>query len=374
MDINQQIEKDSSMLKFNPNSTNPREIGYSCIHKACATPSLSILAKLLKDTSASAINVDNRLKTAAQRAPKTYLSSFKIILLYERKHFCRNMVINSPTRPGRHIDEHEMDGDEASIIDIDCSNRSIPHEITESGKVISTSKPHGNMVTTSVLNSEFMVNFRPFVAKNSMLEWFKPIASGSLLESKKIIDNEDARPSIPVFKPTAMIRKEADSKSVTSASKMNLLSVKKIEDSEMMSDVGKEDVKKPKTLAELRKRLIDNLESPMVGESFVETPIAEQPLALKVKNYTNYSYNFNLNKSLLTNNVMFSPQAKTLGSLRREITKPQVHSTETAHAKQSFHQIAAAQGKICDQIISVDASNLDARYLADYSFRIPGGT
>lgn len=299
MNMNLQIEKDSSMRKFNPNSKNPKEAGLSCIHKACIAPSLTILADLLKDHSSNAMVVDNHMKTAAQRAPKVYLTSFKIALRYERKHFVRNLAAHSFLRPGRAVEEHDME-DDPSVLEMDQSNRSIPHEVSMSGKLSVGARMRVAQTSTSMKSSHFTKGADSNVA-HSMNEKINIGETRFSIMSKREIDPADIRLAVPIFNYKVSINRDTGPNSMTMNSKMNVVSSKQIDSSDVFSDCQKELTESP-DLTRLRKRLIDELQSPVIIGDYAETPNTEQPLAQKVRSYCNYSNKFNLNKYLLDKN------------------------------------------------------------------------
>ena len=311
MSLNTQIEKEPEMSKFNPNCRNPKEAGMSCFHKASAVcPSLTILCDLLKDTSANALVVDNFLKTAAQWTPKTFLSSYKLVLRYEIRHFLRNLAISSLMRPGGNVLEHELD-DDPSILQIDQSNRTIPAEVSVSAKASVGVKIRNPQTTTALRHSHLHAGIVSSTTKSLSETHSRPGESRFSIFSKREIDNEDVRQPIPVFKPTASIQRESGSRSVTTGTKIEVLSVKKIDASEMevMSEFPKEESEPSESLLKLRRRLMEQLQTPLIQGMYTETPMLEQPLSLKIKNYSNYGQQFNINKYLLEKNP-FQPVSK----------------------------------------------------------------
>lgn len=299
MNINIQIQKETTYPKFNPNSRNPKEAGLSCLHKACISPSLTILAELLKDASSNALVVDNHFKTAAQRAPKIYLTSFKIAIRYERRHFGRNIATCSFLKPGKLVEEHDMDED-LSILEIEKSNRSIPHEISISAQMTIATRLRNTQTSTSIKNSHLTVS-KTSIAPQSMTENVKVGNTKFSIFSKREVHNEEVQISFPYNKPYLSNNKDTWSNSVSVSSKFNVVSSKKIESSEMLSDYPGENQGSP-DLAKLRKRLMEQLQSPVIIGNLAESPGIEEPLAQKVRSYCNYGNKFNLNKYLLDKN------------------------------------------------------------------------
>lgn len=300
------------MQKFNPNVRNPREAGLSCIHKACISPSLTILTDLLKDSLANAMTLDNLMKTAAQRAPKIYLTSFKMAIRHERKHFIRNAVQSACFRPGRFVAEHEMDED-PSVLEFENSNRSIPLEVSGSAKVSVADRIKISQTTTSIKNSHLFVGKAPLsVQGNSLLETHKggfSISRFSAGASKAEVDCEDVRLEVPISRPTLGIRKDTVTHSLSVSSKFIGSSTKKIDDS-MAIDSLAEPQYSP-DLALLRRKLMDQLQTPVTIANLREPIILEQPLAQKVRSYCNYGSKFNQSSNLQVKNPFLASKNHT---------------------------------------------------------------
>jgi len=91
---------------FNTNSSNPKDGGLTCLHKACSYPSLVLISELLSDPNTNPLVLDDRLKLPSQHLPDNYLSSSKIIKQFERSKYLAFLKI--PMSQVQHDDRSEL--------------------------------------------------------------------------------------------------------------------------------------------------------------------------------------------------------------------------------------------------------------------------
>jgi hypothetical protein len=293
IEFNSAIKSSENQLAaFSTNTVNVKEAGMTCLHRACISPSLIILADVLHDRATNALSLDNRLMTGYKRVPKHFLTSCKVAVRYERRQFVASKLQIIYAKPADGVEDHEDQQLDNSQLNINRTNQSIPVEISRSDKYSINNKIKHTGVVTSISTLDRKVPASPLVKRSDLFMRNTSSKKNRVFEER---DEIDSRSEVRVFKPIHTIRKEVGSEATSHLNRDGSISINRLS---VIPSVSSRLSKEASYCLTDEAVLIEKLKSELMGpladtvDTYYDLPVSE-----KIREYPAYNTGYMVKKS-----------------------------------------------------------------------------